>query len=352
MADAFPFGGMMLDCLRMTIEKISEGRALRLCAVVMIRNEADLCRSFLTQCVTLFDRVWLVDHQSTDGTRDIIDEFARRTEKFEIYRYAYLALYQAQVITLLARMAFEQGADWVFPLDADEFIDMPDRLTLEAYLKSFQCDVMSMRWANLVPDDPGSFDAFDASQAFRWSGRLSNYQKVAIAAPFAVKYPDFFIHSGNHDVSPTKTEPRAKALRGPDLLHVPIRARDRLFYKASMHVAAHKARHGRPPYEGFHIFEILEMLQSREVTGEWLNGLIASYSEPIASVQPVDPILQNWAVKRIPGTKPDYKAERAALDLKQTVTADAQRSWIEIEPIDPALVLAEPRGQEIMLRRA
>ena len=137
---------------------------------------------------------------SRPTARDRCSSDLRLIEEDQDIRFSVSAYYQSEISNCLARYAFQQGADWVFFLDADEFIDIDDRETLEALVKTFPHEVMHLPWMNLVPTEPGSFTGFDASQAFRWDGRLSRYGKIAINATFAAQNPHFFVHQGNHTV--------------------------------------------------------------------------------------------------------------------------------------------------------
>jgi len=88
--------------------------------IAMVRNEADIIRvnilHHLSHCV---DRMIVVDNGSTDGTDRILEEMSRTgrvmwTRDDSPYQ-------QSRVITRLARQAYHEGADWVLPIDADEF---------------------------------------------------------------------------------------------------------------------------------------------------------------------------------------------------------------------------------------
>jgi Glycosyl transferase family 2 len=88
--------------------------------VMMVRNEADIIaltiRHHLAHGV---DRMLVVDNGSSDGTDCVLEElnrdsrvqWTRSNGKFR----------QADITTELAREAFLRGAEWVLPIDADEF---------------------------------------------------------------------------------------------------------------------------------------------------------------------------------------------------------------------------------------
>ena len=129
--------------------------AFELHAIAMIRNEADLLSTFLARATALFDKIFIVDHQSTDGTRTMLEQRATDCQRIEIFDFRYQAYYQSEISNCLTRHAIAKGADWVFFLDADEFIDVDDRESLERLVKNFSHEVMHLPWANLIPTEFG-----------------------------------------------------------------------------------------------------------------------------------------------------------------------------------------------------
>lgn len=88
--------------------------------VLMTRDEADLLRvNILRHLQTSCDRIIVVDNDSTDGSRRILKQLAR---KFPIEWTAEKGtLDQGEVVTAMLHEARSKGADWVIPLDTDEF---------------------------------------------------------------------------------------------------------------------------------------------------------------------------------------------------------------------------------------
>ena len=104
---------------------------MRIMAVSMIRNDADIVASFLGHCGALFDRVFAVDHYSSDGTAEMLAA-ATRKMPLTLRTFRQRDKRQGDILTTLAREAFADGADWVVPHDADEFPEVADRAALEA----------------------------------------------------------------------------------------------------------------------------------------------------------------------------------------------------------------------------
>jgi hypothetical protein len=184
-----------------------ERPSIKLFAAAMIRNENDIILPFLRQCASLFDQLLIADVQSTDGMATVMRRFADPRLKIQVYEVNRQEKYQSALMNCLSREAFARGADWVFFLDADEFIDVQNRVELERYLQEVGSDMLMGPWINLVPTKYGNYSTFDPTQDFYWSGRTSKFAKVALSSLFAANHPDYHLHEGNHLVAPSPTAP-------------------------------------------------------------------------------------------------------------------------------------------------
>jgi hypothetical protein len=97
---------------------------LRLWAVGIVRNEADLLalnvRYHLDQGVSQF---LFLDNGSTDGTVEILEQLASWAPVE--WRSHSGPFHQQELVTQLALEAYARGAQWILPLDADEFWHAP-----------------------------------------------------------------------------------------------------------------------------------------------------------------------------------------------------------------------------------
>ena len=116
-------------------------------AVMMVRNEADILRvNLLYHLASGIDHILAIDNGSTDGTADILDEFAA-TRRVHVFSRPG-PFYQADATTEFAREAFLRGARWVLPIDADEFWHVPggrlrDILDDSADVGALEADVVN-----------------------------------------------------------------------------------------------------------------------------------------------------------------------------------------------------------------
>src|SRR3954470_8878543 len=100
----------------------------------MVRNEADVVEAFVRHHASRLDALYVVDHRSEDGTREILAALAGEGLRITVAHDEHVAQRQSAIITALARRAFAEGADAVLPLDADEFVKWPERRAFERWL--------------------------------------------------------------------------------------------------------------------------------------------------------------------------------------------------------------------------
>ena len=94
---------------------------MKLYGISMIRNEADIIRTNVLYHLSIgVDRILIYDDGSTDGTDRVLRKLAR-DPRVQRTGGANPTFRQGEVFTEMAREAHRQGADWVVPIDADDF---------------------------------------------------------------------------------------------------------------------------------------------------------------------------------------------------------------------------------------
>ena len=323
---------------------------LNLYAISMVRNEADIIHFFMNQMSALFDKVMIIDVRSTDGTSEALESFAETWPHIEIYNCNTQERYQSAMMNLLARKAMSEGADWVFFLDADEFLDVENKAALHDYLRQFPHDVMHMPWVNLIPSKYGKFDVFEAEQDYFWTGRVSPFRKVAISGLFMNAHPGFSVQEGSHTVSTRlHSLPVAERL-GLGLLHLPVRSADRLKYKLSNAQRLMDSKHNNAEAEGRHVTNILNITSEGRVLAENLNAIVAEYGLNEQQVDGLDPRELGWPTKTLPnyliGSEPTPRMSRGLAD---TFVRDGALRWEKPDFVKGCEVGAQIVGTEIRI---
>jgi Glycosyl transferase family 2 len=196
---------------------------VRLALVLCVRDEDDIITEFLDYHLARgFGPILVHDTGSTDTTPRIL---ARYTPAVEISHSQETGFDQSRLVTRLARRAYTvHHADWVFPVDADEFV-----------------------WCDTNPADllAGVDDAHAALHLPRanfgpvaedgrpWHQRMV-YRHTASHTPFGSPLPGKIAHRGRSDIDVdhgghallSPALPVAPAPNGLCLLHFPLRTLD------------------------------------------------------------------------------------------------------------------------------
>jgi len=302
----------------------------QLAVIVMVRNEADILPELLAHASTLFDRAIVIDHHSTDGSREILEGARAEWPALEIFDYGFQGYFQDALSTAFARKAFEEGADWVFFLDADEFVDVPDRAALLGALPTDGTAACSFAWRNLSPTVFGSYKAFDLRQEFLARQAASRYSKIALSRRILQAFPAFQVALGNHTVLPTPGAPALEAPNVGEYLHIPIRSRDRLAMKLEAGVAAYRAKTSKQTDTGFHWFELLERMRAGTADDDFLRAVVLEYGDPLSRVA----ALSSYSARRL-------RIASAGVTAGSVLPRDGcnlARSQAQMESLDRAVV--------------
>jgi predicted O-methyltransferase YrrM len=97
---------------------------MQIFGVMVVRNEADILAVNVAHHLALgIDYFLIADNGSSDGTTSLLEELGR--DGRVRWTSADGVFHQSEVTTALAREAFLRGADWIVPIDADEFWHAP-----------------------------------------------------------------------------------------------------------------------------------------------------------------------------------------------------------------------------------
>ena len=233
---------------------------MKLAGVSLVRNEADIIEAFVRTNLVLLDALHVMVHRSTDGTRELLQALKAEGLALTLSDIEEESFNQERHTTAAAGAAFAEGADFVFPLDADEFLRADSRAALEQSLANLPPgNVGAMRWLTYVPtrnDKPHVNPLFRIEHRFNLTPSPVldlDYCKVVAGAWFAAR-PAARIVEGNHAVFDGAQVPTVPC-RGVTVCHYPIRSGDQVAEKAALGWLAQLAS-GRP-------------LEGTSVSGHW-----------------------------------------------------------------------------------
>ena len=224
-------------------------------AISIVRNEADVVgltiEHHLRQGV---DAILIADNGSTDGTLDILHEFAREYPVY-VVSDSWPVWDQAVKTTLLANVARRAGADWIMPFDADEFWFAPGASVAE-HLRRSSANVAQAHMYNLFPLH-ASHGHLSRDSSFRFDLSPHALRKIAFRS-----HPMASVQAGNHYVF--RSGPRESGLR---IAHLPWRSLEQMQRKVGQGNSAIVAA-GLPSSVGGH-WRLLAGLGTDELLALW-----------------------------------------------------------------------------------
>ncbi len=169
-------------------------------------------------------------------------------------------------------------------LDADEFIDVPNRAALEAMLgrpRDARC-VPCLAWANAVPC-PLTEAPLQIGDPLLVSGAASSFIKIIVPrALYDATGGRLIVQAGNHGADPGDGVALTAETIGT-ILHVPLRSIAQMTRKTMISALAHLARADRAAHEGVHRFDGLRRIVAGAYGEGDLIGWASSYGEPGAA---------------------------------------------------------------------
>jgi hypothetical protein len=252
---------------------------LKLGLVAVVRNEVDIIRPFLTHVAALFDYALLLDHGSTDGTEILLAAACQAQPGWDCWGVEIPGHHQALFSSFAMRHLFRgTDADFVVFLDADEFLDVPDRAGLEAALGRIEGERVAGRFA-WVDCLPARLDGAALRMGAPIWARSSAAPFYKLAVPrrlYDATGGALRPSSGNHRVEPGDGQAVTYSVIG-NMLHIPLRSVPQLRQKIVTGALGVLARRDNAKHENSHWFDALRRLAAAGIGDSELIHLAKAY---------------------------------------------------------------------------
>jgi Glycosyl transferase family 2 len=247
----------------------------------MVRNEADVIEAFVRHHAEVLDAMIVVDHCSSDGTDELLHALAAEGLPLSVRKEHSLVHRQDVILTALMREAATSGgADWVVPLDADEFLvsregDARDVLGTLAYDRAWTVD---LHYYVPCPDDPVDDNVLKRIR-HRRVGESAWWTRKVIVPAARARSGRRSLSQGSHGLVDARTGEVVPASFTDRLAlaHFPVRSKHQLARKVLGGWPAHLARPDGPQSGAFQWKRIFDATVSGRLTAQQLQAVALDY---------------------------------------------------------------------------
>ena len=165
-------------------------------AISMCKDESDIAEAFVRHMAWHVDELIVADNQSSDGTREMLDELAKDLPLI-VLDDPELAYRQSEKMTGLAQKALERGFSWVVCADFDElwYVAADPQRRIADYLAGLGPDahIVQAQLFNHLPTaaDPRNQNPFER---IAWRKR----ERAPLPKVACRLHPSLVVHQGNH----------------------------------------------------------------------------------------------------------------------------------------------------------
>ena len=235
-----------------------------LVSVTRTGNENDIIEAFARHHVRLFDRLLIIDDNSTDGTLAILEKLIDEGLPIDLYRASEVDWPQPDFVTRLMHIAFgELAADWVAPLDADEFVELPSGAHLTDFLPSNSQYLLQLRWNNFAWQQKLADKTGNPVERLRMrmAPRMESFKSMVPRSVF-VRDPQARVGNGNHEVYCNGQSVQLVHRDAVALCHFPIRSVDQFVSKCVINYLRYLETPTGPATAGFQYREPVELIKN------------------------------------------------------------------------------------------
>jgi len=247
----------------------------------MVKDECDIIELFIRINLRFIDRMFIINNRSSDGTVAIIKRLQEEGCPVTLWHEDNVDFQQGLTTTTAARkIVDEYDPDWIFPLDADEFLTENGR-ELRAELEDIpdqKCGIM--QWRTFVPLS-GDYAAFENPLWHNFRQRkveTLQLSKVVIPANLAKTSK---LTPGNHHLTNSDNQRIPEFTLTTTLAHVPVRSSEQIVAKSIIGSLKQQITWNRLEKEGFHwdIMAQLARTSNYRLDDQQLREIAFAYSQ-------------------------------------------------------------------------
>lgn len=219
---------------------------MKIAAISIVRDEGDIIEAWARHNLHFFDKIFVIDDQSSDSTPQILEALRAEGLPVELVPHAPArSYYQGRSMTRLMAHAYaEQDWDFIFPLDGDECLIAESREALEQELSGIGegrvAGLTNIDYIMTAEDDLS--DPNPLTRMHYTAPCAGTVFKVALPRKLA-RTADVLIADGSHSATQNGIKIPDVVLKTIALAHFPVRSREQLVAKCLCAYMRWKSRH-------------------------------------------------------------------------------------------------------------
>lgn len=261
---------------------------MQIVSISMIRNESDILETFVRYHLQFIDQMIIINHRSVDSSAHILQCLQKEGLPIEVLEENCIDYQQSRLMTqLLKKAVHHYKADWVLPLDADEFLVASGKENVREVLGNLpQNHVTKILWRNYAPlpdDDINELNVLKRIQNYINYEKTKLY-KILIPRSLGVKKRGV-VGAGNHSYLKKRLIPKKMKQYSSiftdklALAHFPVRSAEQIMLKAFATWLAILAKPEKEPTEGFHIKLLFDrFVKNDQMKAEELTTIALNYT--------------------------------------------------------------------------
>jgi hypothetical protein len=262
---------------------------MRIVSISTVRNEADIVEAWVRYHEAVVDEMVIDCHRPVDNTREILEALAKEGLPLTIRERTTPAHMQGAVLTERMHEAAEAGADWILPLDADEFLVSRTGMPMRDEIAKLPPESVAL--LPTIPYAPTAHDPVDANvlvrithRAVDVSSRLeSPWRKVLVPGGLVrgrrVRLP----HGSQALLDVSGDHVRSIRVDSLALAHFPYRSSEQVRVKVVAGWISSAANPDRGAHGSFHWESLFRrVLQTESLRVAELQGIALAGSPDVA----------------------------------------------------------------------
>ena len=205
-------------------------------AITRTGNERDIIEAFVQHHAKIFNLIVIANDNSMDGTKQILESLQAENYPIVILEAAEMPGGQANLMSSLMHLAFDKyGADWVAPLDVDEFLEVPKDAALDQIIPQRSNYPIQLRWSNFAWSR--NLDEREVNPVVRLTTRMpprSDSSKIMVPKSIVKDDRKASLRLGNHHINSKKRVEHGIKIDGIFLCHYPIRSIQQFLAKCAI----------------------------------------------------------------------------------------------------------------------